>query len=80
MTVQELKSLRDSLGLTQQGMAALLKVERVCYTRYENEIRPIPSYIAQEVRFFSLMSQRVQQQIMREAREQSHEADPKPPA
>jgi DNA-binding transcriptional regulator YiaG len=71
MTAQELKSLRDALGLSQQGMADLLKIERVCYTRYENETRLIPSYIEQEVKFFSLLSQRVQQKLMREAREQS---------
>jgi hypothetical protein len=77
MTGQELESLRNSLGLSQQGMADLLKVERVCYTRYGNETRSIPPYIEQEVRFFSLLSQRVQQKLMREAREQSLAHRPK---
>lgn len=60
MTKEQIKKIRLNLDLTHQQFANLLKVTRVCYTRYENGVRDIPSYIIQEINFFSRMSKREQ--------------------
>lgn len=43
MTTEELRQLRDELGLTQQEMAKSLNVSFVTYSRWENGHRDIPA-------------------------------------
>jgi transcriptional regulator with XRE-family HTH domain len=46
MTAEELETIRDQLGLTQEGMADLLQVDYVGYKRYETGARRVPRYVA----------------------------------
>jgi transcriptional regulator with XRE-family HTH domain len=69
MTKDELKHIRERLGLTShQQMANLLKIKRVVYTRYENGTRKVPAYIEQSLNFFLSLSKRAQERFLKQAR------------
>ncbi len=46
MTGQELESIREKLGHTQEVMADRLQCDYVGYKRYATGGRPVPRYIA----------------------------------
>jgi len=71
MTHEELKAIRESQGLsTQEQMADLLHISRVCYLRYENGTRKVPEYIARSLEFFLSLSKRAQEKFLKECRNQ----------
>lgn len=62
MTHIELKQIRESLNIeTKKLMAEVLHISRVCYLRYENGERKIPSYTAREVELFLLLPEWIQE-------------------
>jgi len=50
MDTNKLLAVRTKLKLTQEAMAALLRVSLVGYKRFESGTRPIPAYVAFGVR------------------------------
>jgi len=42
MVGSEVREIRDILGLTQEELAARLKVKRLTIVRWEKSIKPIP--------------------------------------
>jgi transcriptional regulator with XRE-family HTH domain len=59
MTTEELKTLRDRLGLTQGELAEKLGVARNTITRWEMGIRHIPEPVARLVRLLTALPQTV---------------------
>lgn len=46
MTAEALEEIRESLGLTQAGMADMVQCDFTGYKRYATGSRPVPRYIA----------------------------------
>jgi len=59
VTAEELKTIRDQLGLTQGELAEKLGVARNTITRWEMGIRHIPEPVARLVRLLAAIPQTI---------------------
>jgi DNA-binding transcriptional regulator YiaG len=55
MDTTELSEIRKTIGVTQEGMAALLQCATISYKRYELSTREIPTYIAISVKMLQFL-------------------------
>ena len=44
ITAEEIRQLRETLGRTQEGMAAIVETSQVTWSRWERGVRPLPVF------------------------------------